>query len=175
MNPIKITICLLTLFIVSSSVTAHAFWGIGDDKPSGLNLGTGYDANTVTTMTGRIVTTISVDEHGNARFELENGDVRLVVILGPQRYWAEHGIALKPGDSVVVRGSKAQGKDGVVYLLAQKITETSLNTSVSLRTESGQPDWSGGGTGKNYMRNVSRPAQMRQQTPGRMGGGRMGR
>jgi len=175
MNPIKITICLLTSFIISSSVAAHAFWGIGDDKPSGLNLETGYDANTVVTLAGRVVSLNSGDEHGNARLELASGDVRIVVILGPQGYWAEHGIALKSGDSVIVRGSKAQGIDGVVYLLAQKITETSLNTSVTLRDDSGRPVWSGGGTGKNYMRNVSRPAQMRQQTPGRMGGGRMGR
>ena len=175
MNPIKITICLLTAFIVSSSVAAHAFWGIGDDKPSGLNLETGYDANTVVTLAGRVVSLNSGDEHGNARLELASGDVRIVVILGPQGYWAEHGIALKSGDSVIVRGSKAQGIDGVVYLLAQKITETALNISVSLRDESGRPEWSGGGAARSPARSVSRPAQMRQQSPGRMGSGRMGR
>ncbi|MDD2272065.1 MAG: hypothetical protein PHP95_09865 [Desulfuromonadaceae bacterium] len=175
MNPIKITICLLAAFIMSSSVAAHAFWGIGDDKASGLNLETGYDANTVTTVTGRIVSLNSGDEHGNARLELVSGDLRIVVVLGPQGYWAEHGIALKPGDSVTVRGSKAQGGDGVVYLLAQKITETSLNTSVTLRNESGQSEWSGGGAGRSASRNAGRPATMRSQSPGRMGSGRMGR
>jgi len=175
MNPIKITICLLTAFIMSSSVAAHAFWGIGDERPSGLNLENGYDANTVVTLAGRVVSLNTGDEQGNARLELASGDVRIVVVLGPQRYWAEHGIALKSGDSVAVRGSKAQGTDGVVYLMAQKITDTSLNTSVSLRNESGRAEWSGGGTGSGSTRNTNRPAQMRQQSPGRMGSGRMGR
>ncbi|MHB8122063.1 MAG: hypothetical protein ACYDG4_07900 [Desulfuromonadaceae bacterium] len=175
MNPKKITICLLTAFIMSSSVAAHAFWGIGEDKPSGLNLETGYDANTVTTVVGRIVSLNAGDEHSNARLELASGDIRIVVILGPQGYWAEHGIVIKPGDSVTVRGSKAQGADGVVYLLAQKITEASLNTSVTLRDDSGRPEWSRGGVGGSPVRHVSRPAPMRQQSPGRMRSGRMGR
>jgi len=175
MNPIKITICLLTAFIMSSSVAAHAFWWSSDVKPNGLNLETGYDANTVVTLAGRVVSLNTGDEQGNTRLEMASGDVRIVVMLGPQGYWSEHGIALKSGDSVTVRGSKAQGTDGVVYLLAQKITETSLNTSVTLRNESGQPEWLGGGAGRSPARSVSRPAQMRQQSPGRMGSGRMGR
>jgi hypothetical protein len=173
MHPIKITLNLLAVLMLSSPVAAHAFWGIGDDEKSGLNLETGYDANTVTTVTGRIAVVQTGDEHGNARLEMESGDARIVVILGPQRYWVEHGIALTKGDTITVRGSKAQGSDGVVYILAQKIIDTSHNTDISLRNESGRPAWAGGGTGSGRM--GTRPAQMRQQSPGRTGGGRMGR
>ena len=174
MQPIKIAICLLTASLMSSPAAAHAFWGFGDSKQSGLNLETGYDANTVTTSTGRIVSVQAGDEHGNAQLEMDSGGVRVVVVLGPQRYWVEHGIALKVGDSLTVRGSKAQGADGVIYILARKITDDSLNTSVSLRNESGCGAWSCGGSGTGSVRNTSRPAHMRPLTPGRMGG-RMGR
>lgn len=174
MQPTKIAIYLLTAIIMSPSVAAHAFWGFGDSKQSGLNLETGYDINTVTTNTGRIVSAEAGDGHGNAQLEMDSGGVRIVVVLGPHHYWVGHGIALKVGDSLTVRGSKAQGADGVIYILAQKITDDSLNTSVSLRNESGCGAWSCGGTGTGSVRNTSHPARMRQFTPGRMGG-RMGR
>ncbi len=170
----KFTIYLIAVLLMSSPVVAHAFQGGDGDRQSGLNLETGYDANTVTTMAGRIMSVQIGDDHRNAQLELENNGVHAVVVLGPQRYWAEHGIALKAGDDITVRGSKAQGKDGVVYVLAQKITDTSINASVSLRNESGRPAWAGSGMGNGSGRMNNRPAQMRQ-SPGRMGGGRMGR
>lgn len=164
----KFIICLLLSLPVSFPVAVRAFWGSSGDTQSGLNLETGYDANTVITMTGHIVSVLAGDERRNAQLELESSGARAVVVLGPNRYWAEHGIALNAGDVVTVRGSKAQGADGVVYILAQQIIDTSRNTAVSLRNESGRPAWAGGGMG-------SRPSRMRQQSPGRMGGGRMGR
>lgn len=142
---------------------------------SGLNLETGYDANTVTTMTGHIVSVQAGDERRNAQLELESSGIFAIVVLGPHRYWAEHGIALKAGDNITVRGSKAQGTDGVVYILAQKITDTSQSAAVTLRNESGRPAWAGGGMGSGSGRMNGHPSRMRQQAPGRMGGGRMGR
>ena len=175
MKTIKNSIFLLAALLLISPVGADAFWGSDGDKQSGLNLETGYDANTVTTMTGRIVSLQAGDDRRNAQLELDSNGARAVVVLGPQRYWAEHGIALKTGDEVSVRGSKAQGTDGVVYILAQKITDTSRNAAVSLRNESGRPAWAGGGMGNGTGKMNNQPAQMRQHSPGRMGGGRMGR
>ena len=173
MHPTKIILFILAALFTASPNVAHAFWGSGNegDKLSGLNLETGYDANTVTTMTGRIVSIQTGDHQPHSQVEIENNGVRAIVILGPQRYWAEKGITLKAGDSISVRGSKAQGKDGKVYILAQTISDTTQNTSVSLRNESGRPDWVGGSMGNGQGRTNNRPAQ----TPGRMGGGRMGR
>lgn len=164
-----IIILLLTAFSLSSPLAAEAFWGSERDKQSGLNLETGYDANTVTTLTGRVVSVQTGTEHPNAQIELENNGARAVVVLGPQSYWAENGIAVKAGDDVTVRGSKAQGKDGVVYVLAQKISDTTQKLSVSLRNESGRPVWAGGGMGTSAGQMNNRPARMRQQSPGRMG------
>ena len=76
---------------------------------------------------------------------------------------------------MAVRGSKAQGKDGVVYLLVQKLTDTTSNIAVRLRNEAGRPAWAGAGRGNVSGQMNNRPAQKRQQSPGRMGGGRMGR
>ena len=175
MQSTTIIICLLALILGFPPSPVQAFWGNSGDKQSGLDLETGYDANTVTTQSGRIVSVHTGDDRRNAQLELESGGTRTVVILGPQRYWAEHGIALKPGDNLTVRGSKAQGADGVVYILAQKITDTSQQTAVTLRNESGRPAWAGGGMGGGAGQTTGRPSQTRQQSPGRTGGGRMGR
>lgn len=171
----KIIICLLSSLLASFPAAVHAFWGNPGDTPSGLNLETGYDANTVITMTGHIVSVQAGDERRNAQLELESSGASAVVVLAPHRYWAEHGIAIKAGDIVTVRGSKAQGTDGVVYILAQHITDASQKTAISLRNESGRPAWAGGRMGSGSGQLGNRPSRMRQQSPGRMGGGRMGR
>jgi hypothetical protein len=171
MRTTNIFIYLTAAFFLSSPLTAHAFWGSDGDTQSGLNLETGYDANTVATITGRIVSLQIGEDRRNSQVELESNGSRTIVVLGPHRYWSENGIALKTGDTVTVRGSKAQGKDGIVYVLAQKITDTSQNSSVSLRNESGRPVWAGGGMGNGQGKMNNRPAQ----APGRMGSGRMGR
>lgn len=175
MLPAKIITYLSAILLMLSPVAAYAFWGFGDDKQSGLNLETGYDANTVTTVAGHIVLVQTGDKLRNAQLEMDSDGVRIVVVLGQQRYWAENGIDLRIGDNVTVRGSKAQGKDGVIYIMAQKITDITRNIEVLLRNEAGRPAWSGGGMGGRTTMNANRPAPMRQQSPGRMGGGRMGR
>ncbi|MDD2540749.1 MAG: hypothetical protein PHH28_06855 [Desulfuromonadaceae bacterium] len=179
MKPTKAIIYLLVAFFALCPVAVHAFWWSGDDTQSGLNLETGYDINTVTMITGRIISVQTGNGHRNAQLELENNGTRVVVILGPQRYWAENGISLKSGDYVTIRGSKAQGTNGVVYILAQKITDTTQETEVSLRNESGRPAWAGGGMRNSAGQMNTRTSPMHQQSPGRMGGrmggGRMGR
>ncbi|MEI7816635.1 MAG: hypothetical protein WCI45_05515 [Desulfuromonadales bacterium] len=175
MQKTKVILCLLSVLFVSPPVAVQAFWGEDSGKQSGLNLENGYDANTVTTITGRIKSVQIGDDRRNAQLEVESNGSNVKVILGPQRFWAEKGITLKTGDSVTVRGSKAQGTDGIVYILAQKITDTTQDASVSMRSESGRPDWTGGGMGNGAGQLNNRPAQMRQQSPGRAGGGRMGR
>lgn len=175
MLPAKIITYMTTILLMLSPITAYAFWGFGDDKQSGLNLETGYDTNTVTTVAGRIVSVQTGDKLRNAQLEMDSDGIRIVVVLGQQSYWANNGIEIRIGDSITVRGSKAQGKDGVVYIMAQKISNTTLNVEVSLRNEAGRPAWSGGGMGRGTGTNTIRTAPMRQQSPGRLGGGRMGR
>ncbi|MDU0458879.1 MAG: hypothetical protein RW306_09140 [Geobacteraceae bacterium] len=174
--PINMTaLSLLLMLALSFPLTAQAFWWSDGDNRSGLNLESGYDANTVTTVTGRILSVQSGEDQRHVQLELESGGAKFVVVLGPKRFWADNGIELKVGDNITVRGSKAQGKDGVVYILAQKINNTTRDTEISLRNDSGRPLWSGGGAGRGAAGNAGRTTPLRQQSPGRLGGGRMGR
>jgi hypothetical protein len=140
------TTIILSLLILLASFppSAEAFWGTGPGNRLSLNLESGYDVNTVTTVTAQILSFQGGINRNNFQLEVESGGARMIICLGPQRYWAERGVPLKVGDKLVVRGSKAQGQDGVIYILAQKITVTSQNVVVILRDESGFPNWAGG-------------------------------
>jgi len=165
-------ISLLALALLLPLPARASWWGWGGDQGNrGLDV-EGYDANTVTTMEGRI-TAIHTDDKPQVRIDLETSEGSIVVLLGPSDYWAEHGIKLTVGKRVTVRGSKAQGERGVVYLLAQKIGEEGGGREVALRSDSGNPAWSGGGNMGGYGGGPA--GQLRQHTPSRMGGGRMGR
>jgi hypothetical protein len=165
------SIMIVLLLIVSAPPrAAAAWWGWGGDiDQRELDL-EGYDTNTVITVRGRIAA-IHSDDSKQVRVDVETGNRRVVVVLGPRDYWKAHGIKLTIGDRITVRGSKAQGKNGVVFLLAQKISEESRGQEVAIRSDTGRPAWSsessrvgfGGGPG----------GQMHQNSPGRMGGGRM--
>lgn len=148
MRPSSITLFSLLTFLLSFPLPAQAFWGMKIfDYPS-LDLDSGYDVNTVTTVTGKILSLQSGVDRRNLQLEVEDGGVRMMVFLGPQRYWLAQGVVLKVGDKVSVRGSKAQGRDGVIYILAQEVTETSQGLAVRLRDLSGHPNWAGGRTGR---------------------------
>ncbi|MBU4237513.1 MAG: hypothetical protein KKI01_14495 [Proteobacteria bacterium] len=152
---------LLILFLIVP-FSAQAFWGNDEENSPALNLESGYDVNTVTTVTGQILSIQSGVDRPNLQLEIDDSGTRMMVFLGPQRYWVDQGVPLKVGDKVVVRGSKAQGQDGVIYILAQKITETSQGLAVILRDASGHPNWAGGRMGN------------RNQTGGGGGGSRGG-
>jgi len=173
MQPANFTISLLlglALFLPMSA--AASWWGGGDDRRVDLELG--YDANTVTTVAGRIVAVQNDATHPQIQAELEAAGGRYIVVLGPRSYWAEHGIDLRIGDEVTVRGSKAQGKDGGIYILAQTVSESSRGQEVTLRSDTGKPVWAGNGMGAQMGRNGGRPGLLGQHPSMRMGGGMMG-
>lgn len=149
-------IILFSLLILPFSFpfSAQAFWGtMKGDCTWCLNFESGYDVNTVTKVTGQILSIQTGVDHHNLQVEIACCcGIRMMVVLCPQRYWSEQGMPLKVGDKVAVCGSKAQGQDGVMYILAQKITETSQEVAVILRDESGHPSWSGGGGGNGNGR-----------------------
>ncbi len=148
MRPILLIIPFLLILCASFPFSAQAFWGTEHGNRPPLNFESGYDVNTVTTVTGQILSVLVGAERHNLQLEIEGGGTRMMVVLGPQWYWADYGVPLKEGDEVVVRGSKAQGQDGVIYILAQKITEIDQGVAVVLRDESGHPNWAGGVGGR---------------------------
>jgi hypothetical protein len=167
---INITILLAAILILPLSAQG-SWWGGGADRDE-LDLDSGYDVNTVTTVRGRI-TALSLDgPQPQAQVELAAGAGSVTVVLGPRSYWSEHGIALRLDDQVTVRGSKAQGRGGVVYLLAQRLSVESRGQEIALRNESGRPVWAA--AGRRTGPHANRPSPSRP-SPGRIGGGRMGR
>jgi hypothetical protein len=143
---------------------SHAFWGFGDDavrERSGLDFDRGYDRNTETTVRGKVVSVEPGEGSGPVMIIIRQGGGELSVVAAPAWYWSDGGIPVKPKDELVVTGSKAQGKDGKIYLISRVITNQSGSETVTLRDESGRPGWHGG----SRMRNGATGFQHR------MGGG----
>jgi hypothetical protein len=123
------------------------FWFGSDTGKSGLDFNRGYDVNTVTTVTGRVATPPQAGEQGQVVVEVKAGRETVVISLGPRSFWEKKEFPLRVNDEVSARGSKAQGKDGKTYLLAQRLTNKTNSTQVDLRSDKGVPVWLGGRTG----------------------------
>jgi hypothetical protein len=158
--------------------TAFAgFFGSDDKGKSGLDFNGGYDINTVTTMSGRVISLPHSSGKENVIVEIKSGNETLNVSVGPSAYWEKMGIAINLNDDISVKGSKAQGHDGKSYVLSQKIMNKTTGAQVDLRNDQGEPSWSGRNTGS--MRTESPAGSMRNQGGGMMrnggGGGMMRR
>jgi len=145
------------------------FWG-GDDKgKSGLDFNQGYDIDTVSTMSGRVISQPHPGEKEYIVVEIKRGNETLNVSVGPESYWEKKGIAIQVNDDLSVKGSKAQGKDGKSYVLAQKLVNRTTGAQVDLRNEKGEPAWSGRGMAGS--RSGGAAGSMRSQGGGMMRGG----
>lgn len=146
----KQRIFITIIILIASAHSAFAFWGSDSrDKNSGLDLAGGYDTNTVTRITGKIVAPPARHEGGeHTEMSLVTGQGSLTVILGPWSYWERQDFSLSKGQEISITGSRAIGKDGNAYLFAQKLEIFGdANRSISLRSESGTPAWSRSGSG----------------------------
>jgi len=126
---------------------SEAFWGFGDDAAqdrSGLDFDRGYDRNTETTVRGKVVSVERGEASTPVVIILSQAGGELSVVTAPAWYWSDGGISVKPKDQLVVTGSKAQGKDGRLYLISRVITNQNDSDTVTLRNESGKPVWHGG-------------------------------
>lgn len=156
--------------------TAFAgFLGSDDKGKSGLDFTSGYDINTVSTMSGRVVSLPHSGEKENVTVEIKSGNQTLNISVGPGSYWEKKGIAINRNDELTVKGSKAEGKDGKSYVLAQKLVNRTTGAQVELRNEKGEPSWSG--RDMSSTRPESPAGGMRNQGGGMMrsGGGMMRR
>lgn len=141
---------LLVLMIMLHFLTAEpsmAAFGFGGDDlgKSGLDFNKGYDLHTVTTITGRVISSLRVDDKGNVFADVKTGDEVISMSLGTKSFWEKNQIPVSPNDTVTAKGSKAQGKDGQTYLLVQKLTNNTSNAQVTVRNERGSASGSGRG------------------------------
>jgi hypothetical protein len=170
---ICMSVLLLNGFLLSAAFAG--FFGSDDTGKSGLDFTSGYDINTVSTKSGRVVSLPHVGEKENVIVEIKSGNETLNICVGPGSYWEKKGIAINLNDELSVKGSKAQGKDGKSYILAQKLVNRTTGTQVELRSEKGEPSWSG--RGMDSMRSERPVGNMRNQGGSMMrsGGGMMRR
>ena len=170
-------ICIMAISLSCQLLgTASAgFFGSDDKGKSGLDFTGGYDVNTVTTMSGRVISLPHSGEKENIITEIKSGNELLNISLGPGSYWEKKGIAINVNDDLSVKGSKAQGKDGKTYVLAQKLVNKTTGAHIDLRNDKGEPTWAGRNTSNTQM--GSPAGGMRGQGGGMMrsGGGMMRR
>ncbi len=146
----KLTILIFTIALLSIwNREASAFWG-NDTKEtaSGLDISSGFDINTITTITGAVVVPPGhkgQEQHTELAVTAPHGVV--TVMLGPWAYWEKHAIAITKNQELTITGSLAQGKDGLLYIFAQRLENRVSGETVTLRSESGKPLWTHTGTG----------------------------
>lgn len=135
-----LALCLVLL----ATSPAHPFWpfGGGGDSASGLDLNRGYDVNTVTTISGRVLSLAAEEGGGPALVEVRAASGAIYCMVGPRWFWNDNGIPLQVGDEITARGSLSEGKDGRRYLLVQKLGNQRTGDEVVLRDDDGVPVWS---------------------------------
>lgn len=159
---------------------AFAGFGFGGDNTgeSGLDFNKGYDVNTVTNVSGRVVSNPRTGEQEHLIVEVRAGGDIVNLSLGPKSFWEEKALPLHPNDDITAKGSMAQGKDGKTYLMVQKLTNKTTGARISLRNDRGEPAWSAnnakGGMWNNPGGGMMRGGMMRGSGMMR-GGGMMGR
>lgn len=139
------TLIAAATLLVLLGGTAEAFWGFGqsgEPGKSGLDLEQGYDRNTVVTVGGTVAVAPRPLAGGIMAFDLSREGEQVVVVLGPAWYLQDDDLNWKVGSQVTVRGSLAQGKDGRLYLITERIL-TPNGTTLMLRGGDGTPSWSG--------------------------------
>lgn len=155
---------------------ASAFWwSDSTENASGLNVASGFDVNTITKVSGTVLTPPERkgEDHTIMTVSAPQGVVN--VVLGPYWYWEKQSVAISAKNEVSITGSLAQGKDGALYLFAQKVENRTTGKTEILRTDSGKPLWSNGGTGSQSGRSQSGNIRSGAGAGSRMNGFRGGR
>jgi hypothetical protein len=169
------SICIRAILLNSLMLgTAFAgFFGSDDKGKSGLDFTTGYDINTVSTMSGRVISAPHSGEKENTIVEIKSGNESLNICLGPGSNWKIKGIAINVNDDLSVKGSKAQGQDGKTYVLAQRLVNKTTGSQVELRNDKGEPTWSGRNSSSTRMESPACSMRNQGGSMMRSGGGGM--
>jgi len=143
----KTILVIITIILLSiGSREALAFWESRDNETkSGLNVSSGFDVNTITTINGAVIDPPeSKASHEPVVLSLATSQGQVTVIIGPRWFWEQQGITFLKNQEITVTGSRAQGKDGSFYIFAQRIETRTDGRAVTLRSENGIPLWSRG-------------------------------
>jgi len=144
-----IAIVIFAAMIAGGHREALAFWGSNSGKSaSGLDVAGGYDVNTVTTVSGTVITPPArIDQSEHVQMTIATQQGTITALLGPWSYWERQGFSIDRDQEINITGSRAQGKDGTLYLFAQRVDNITNGTTITLRSESGSPMWSRSSSG----------------------------
>ncbi len=126
--------------------TAFAAFGFGGDDAgkSGLDFDGGYDVNTVTTVSGKVISLPRPGDRKHTIIGIGSREEKFYLYLGPPSFWEKNGIPVRINDVISAKGSKALGEDGKTYLITQKLTNRTTGSRLELRNGEGEAVWSGG-------------------------------
>lgn len=147
MGKSRFSLIIVSVVLLHCLSTGSAFAGFGfggyDGGASGLDFNKGYDVNTVVTVSGRVTSLPHAGEQDHLIVEVSAGGEIVNISLGPKSFWEKKDLTLHLNDDISAKGSKAQGKDGKTYMMAQKLTNKTTGAQALLRGDRGAPAWSG--------------------------------
>ncbi len=121
-------------------------WAEGDIQEnvvlpqSGIKYPGGYDCNTVGEIKGTLQKII-IPEKGPVQLYVLAGRETYTVLASPGRHWNDFSEDVREGMVISVRGSKALGADGNLYLIAERIRTLKADKTIVLRDDDGAPVW----------------------------------
>jgi hypothetical protein len=146
---------IITLLLLAFSFIFYLpdiSWAEGDIREnvvlpqSGIKYPGGYDLNTVGEIKG-IVQKITIPENGPVQLHVLTNRETYTVLASSGWYWKDFAADIREGMDISVRGSKALGADGNLYLIAERIRTLKADKTIVLRDEEGYPAWVGSKTG----------------------------
>lgn len=133
---------------VAAAIFALALPGVAGAGQQGWWWGSpinpGFDKNTVVQVQGTVSQVDIVPRSGPATLRLDTSGEGVTVMLGPGWYLAELRADIRPGDPLIVEGSKMMDRRGNLHLVAAKITNQRTGAVLTLRDETGAPVWMSG-------------------------------
>lgn len=134
-------------FVFNCLLVSAAFAGFGfggdDVGDSGLDFSKGYDINTVRTISGRVISPVRTGEQEQNVIEIRSGTKSVTLSLGPESFLERKAFPIQIDDEITAKGSMAQGRDGKIYMMVQKLINKTTGAQILLRNDRGEPGWSG--------------------------------
>jgi hypothetical protein len=130
-------LCLLAISLAGAAEQAKPF------EQSGIHFPGGFDLNTVGEVNGKITDVYRPSGSGPVIVNLKTLWEKYAVVTCPPWHWDELKIKISVGEEVRVIGSKSLGKDANLYIIAQEIHFAEEGKTITLRSKTGAPLWSG--------------------------------
>jgi hypothetical protein len=134
---LSIIFCLVAISLAGAAEQAKPF------EQSGIHFPGGFDLNTVGELKGKITAVYRPTGNGPVIVNLETLWEKYAVVTCPPWHWDELKIKISVGEEVRVIGSKSLGKDANLYIIAQEIHFGEQGKTITLRSKTGTPLWSG--------------------------------